>query len=177
MHFVLAASTGNSQSLSGALGLNLWSLLVNALAFLVVAWVLGRYVYPVLTRALDDKANEYAAASRLKQEADEALRKAEDETKKLIAEARATAEQIITDARSQAGELLQTAETKAGTEAERIISRGREQLAHDLNNARRELKAGTARLVAEATRAVLRDRVNQDIDGRLIERSLEEVEV
>jgi F-type H+-transporting ATPase subunit b len=177
MHFVLVASTGNTQSLTGALGLNWWSLIINALAFLIVAWLLGRYVYPVLLKALDAKADDYAAASRLKAEADKVMEKAEAETRKLITEARTTAEQIITDARSLAGQLAQTAEAKANAEAERIIEHGREQLAHDLAAARRELKADTARLVAEATRSVLQERMDHEVDERLISRSLEEVEV
>jgi F-type H+-transporting ATPase subunit b len=177
MHFVLSASTGNTQSLTGALGLNWWSLVINGLAFLIVAWLLGRYVYPVLLKALDAKADDYAAASRLKQAADSALEKAEAETKKLISEARNTAEQILGDARDQATDLIKSAESKASAEAERIIANGREQLANDLEAARHELKADTARLVADATRAVLHDRLNHEIDERLISRSLEEVEV
>ena len=177
MQFLLAASTGNSESLAGALGLNWWSLVVNALAFLIVAWVLGRYVYPVLSKALDAKADDYAAAGRLKAAADQALEQAEAQTKKLVGEARTAAEQIVGDARSQAAELIKTAEAKASAEAERIVAQGREQLAKDLNAARRELKADTARLVAAAASAVLRERMDETTDERLISRSLEEAEV
>lgn len=177
MHWVLAASTASSPGLAGALGLNWWSLLINAISFLIVAWALGRFVFPGLLKSLDQKASDYAAASRLKQEAAQALEQTETQTAKLVHEARATAEQIARDARDQAAEMIKAAETKAAAEAERIVSQGREQLAHDLESARRELKADTARLVAAATQAVLQERVDQAADRRLISRSLEEAEV
>lgn len=177
MHFVLANSSANSQSLAGALGLNWWSLLVNALAFLVVAWALGRYVFPGLLKSLDQKASDYAAASRLKQEASKALEQADEQTGKLIQEARTTAEQIVSDAREQATELLKAAEAKAEAEAERILNQGREQLTRDLAAARHELKADIARLVAATTQAVLEEQVDNATDERLIKRSLEKTQV
>ena len=54
----LAETSGGIGSLFTALGLNLQSLVLNTLAFLVIVWVLGKFVYPSLIKALDAKKDE-----------------------------------------------------------------------------------------------------------------------
>lgn len=171
---LFTASSAGSPGLWAALGISWWGLAVNALAFLGMAWVLGRYVYPSLLKALQDKADQYEAAGRLKREAAAELEKAEAELKRQTAKARAQAEEIVGSARAQAQALLEAAQEKAAAEAERIVQRGQDQLRADLLAARQELKAETARLAAEAAGALIRQRLNREADLALVGQTLGE---
>jgi F-type H+-transporting ATPase subunit b len=175
MRFLLAETEGSGGigSLFTALGIDVRSLILNALAFLVVVWILGKYVYPHLIKALDAKKDELEAASHMEQEAKQALDKAQEQADQVVGEARTAADEILATAKADAAAQIETARTKAQEQAERLVSEAREQLGRDVAAARRELKGETARLVAEATGAVLGEKLDANRDSELIKRSLE----
>ena len=54
MHDLILAST-NSPSILEALGIN-WKLLVEqGIAFLILVWILGKFVYPALIKSIDTR--------------------------------------------------------------------------------------------------------------------------
>ena len=167
------ADSGGIGGLFTALGLNVQSLVLNTLAFLVIVWVLGKFVYPSLIKALDAKQGELEAAARFEREAKVALEKAESKADGVISEARSAADEILAAAKAEAQSQIDAAQAKAQAQAERTVAEAREQLARDVNTARRDLRSETARLVAEATEAVLGEKLDSDRDRSLISRSLE----
>jgi F0F1-type ATP synthase membrane subunit b/b' len=86
-----AAESGGIGALFNALGLNVPALLLNGAAFLVVVWVLGKWVYPHLIKALDAKKGELEAAARHEIEARKALEEAEAKAQTTLGEARKAA--------------------------------------------------------------------------------------
>ncbi|GAC1371471.1 MAG: hypothetical protein NVSMB39_5260 [Candidatus Saccharimonadales bacterium] len=170
--FKLAESSGFA-GLATALGLNLQSLILNTLAFFVIVWIMGKFVFPPLIKALDAKREELDAAARLEREARASLDAAEAKADSVVAQARKTAEEILATAKADATAQIEAARVKAAAQSERAVTEAREQLARDVNAARRELKSETARLVAEATGAVLNEKLDSERDTALIGRSLE----
>lgn len=171
MHFFMADTSGIG-GLFSALGLNWESFLLNLAAFLVTAYIIGRWVFPPLTRALDAKKDELEAAVRMEKEAQDKLDQAASEAAKIVHKARSEADDILTMTREQATQQLKEAQDKAQAAADRTIADAREQLARDVRDARSELRADTARLVAGATEAVLDQKLDQREDTALIARSL-----
>ncbi|HVQ44460.1 MAG TPA: F0F1 ATP synthase subunit B [Candidatus Saccharimonadia bacterium] len=170
---IFLAESGGIGSLFTALGLNVQSLVLNTLAFLVIVWVLGKFVYPSLIKALDAKKDELEAAVRLEREAKEALEQASKQAQGVVAEARASAAEILDSAKADATAQIETARTRATEQGERLLAEAKEQVERDVLAARRELKAETAKLVAGATAAVLGEKLDSEHDRTLIARSLE----
>jgi F-type H+-transporting ATPase subunit b len=171
MQFLLADS--GIGGLFTALGVDGKALALNAAAFLVVVWVMGRFVYPSLIKALDNKKAELEAASREQKAAAAALEAANKQAAELLAQARTSADEVIALARDEAGTLAKATEDKAAAQAKRIITEAREQLAKDVQAARRSLKAETAKLVVQATEAVLADKLDDKRDTELVAHALE----
>jgi F-type H+-transporting ATPase subunit b len=171
MHFLLADS--GIGGLFTALGVDLKTLLLNAAAFLVVVWIMGRFVYPHLIKALDNKKAELEAATREQKAAAAALEKANQEAAEILAQARAAADEVVVLARDEAATLAKSTEDKAAAQAERIVTEAREQLAKDVAAARKSLKAETAKLVVQATEAVLAEKLDDKRDAELVTRALE----
>lgn len=175
--WLLAAESVSGGGIGGlfvALGLDWRSLLLNAVAFLLVVWILGKFVYPILVKALDAKREELQAASKSQEAAQAALTKAEESAAEIVKEARSSAREITTTAKQQATELMKSVEEKAATQADRITTEAREQLARDVEAARRDLKAETARLVVSATERVLEEKLDGNRDAALVEKKLGE---
>jgi F-type H+-transporting ATPase subunit b len=161
------------SNLLGALGIDWQALLANAIAFLIILAILRKYVFPVLTRILDTKADELQAAAKMERQAAEQLDKARDEAHTIIAEARKAADDLLATANSEAGDMVMEARDRAVAEAERIVAEARGQLAKDVTVARGQLRAETAMLVAQATEVVLGEKLTAARDEALISRSLE----
>jgi F-type H+-transporting ATPase subunit b len=169
---LLIASSGLA-GLFSALGLNLQSLVLYSIAFLVTAWVVGKYVFPPLTKALDAKKDELEAALRHEKDAQAALDKAQHGAADILAQARVSADEIVATAHAEASEQIETARSKATAQTERIVIEAREQLAREVQAARRALKTDTAKLVAAAAETVLNEKLDSDRDAAVIGRSLE----
>ncbi len=171
MHIIFADSSGFG-GLFTALGLNWQTFLLDTAAFLVTAYVVGKYVFPPLTRALDAKREELEAAVHLEQEANTKLTEASNQAAKVVSEARQAADEVMATAKADAAAQIEAARTKAHEQGERLVAEAREQLARDVLAARRELKGETARMVAQATEAVLGEKLDHQSDNALISRSL-----
>jgi|SRR6185369_45420 len=175
--FLLAEAEGSSgggfAGLFSALGLNTQTFVLDTIAFLVVVWIMGKYVYPPLMKALDAKQGELEAATRLEQEAKLSLEKAEKGAGNVLAEARKAADAIISSAHASAAEQIDEARKKAAAQSERMVAEAREQLSRDVLAARAELKADTTKLIAKATETILDEKLDDSKDAALIRRSLE----
>jgi F-type H+-transporting ATPase subunit b len=168
----LVASSGGFGSLFTALGLNTQAFLLNTAAFLVTAFIVGKWVFPPLTRALDSKKDELEAATRLEQEASGKLEEASAQAAQVVREARKAAEEILTIARGDGATQIEAAQKKAREQADRLVAEAREQLARDVLAARGDLKAETAKLVALATEEILGEKLDGTRDADMIKRSL-----
>src|ERR1700684_2768385 len=97
--YLLMGDSGGLGGLFSALGLNWESFLLNLAAFLVTAYVVGKWVFPPLTKALDAKRDELESAAKLEQTAKHSLDDARDQAAQIVAEARTTADGILAGAR------------------------------------------------------------------------------
>lgn len=170
-HFLIAEATSGGLS---ALGLNLQTFIFDMVAFLLTAWVVGKWVFPPLTRALDAKKDELEATARHESDAKKALEQAEQSAATTLSKARESADEIIAVAHADAATQLDAARAKAEAQTDRMISEARDQLTRDVQKARGELKAETAKLVAGATENLLGEKLDSKHDAALIGRSLEE---
>jgi F-type H+-transporting ATPase subunit b len=172
MHDLIIASTAQ-PSIFEALGLN-WKLLVEqSIAFLILVWILGKFVYPVMIKAIDTRREQIEAGMKEAQASQEALEKAEQKVADMIAEARKDADDLLSRSHQEAGVLIADAESKAKERAEQIVTDARAQLETDVSKARRALKAETVQLVAAATEHIVHEKIDGKKDANLIEHALQ----
>jgi F-type H+-transporting ATPase subunit b len=158
-----------------ALGIDGRTLLLDALAFLVVAWLAERFIYPTLVKALDGKRRQLESAAQLKQAADQALVDARGTAGHIISQARQESEAIVADARRQSHEITKAAHQQATQQTRRILAEGQQRLEYETSQARLVLKRDTAELVAAASGRVLKQKLSVAKDRELINRELEQV--
>lgn len=179
MHFIATAvaeaESGSKQGLLDVLGIDWKLLLIQAAAFLILVWLLGKFVWPVLMRSIDSRREQIEAGIAEAQASREALEKAEQEANDLLAKARKQADEVIDRGQKEAAEMVSAAEAKAQRQAERLIADARKQLDSDIAKARRDLKSDTAKLVAKATEQIIGEKLTSSKDTKLIEDKLREV--
>jgi F-type H+-transporting ATPase subunit b len=167
-----AEAQSSSPSLFEALGID-WKLLVlQGLAFLVLVWILAKFVYPVMIKAIEDRRNAIEEGLSHAKKADEALKKAEEQVAGLITQARSEADDILARGQKEAKEVITRAETSAVERAERIVEDAHAQIANDVQAARQSLRDETVKLVADATEAIIGEKIDAKKDAHLIKQLL-----
>jgi F-type H+-transporting ATPase subunit b len=171
-----AETTEPSGDLFGALGID-WRLLVlQIVAFIILVWLLGKFVYPYLMKSVDKRQADIEAAAKAAKDAQESASETQQETARLMAEARKEAAEIVSTAKLEASELSSATEAKARSTAEKIVADAHEQLTKDIDAAKRELHNETLELVALATGKVIGSKLDKKTDETLIKDSLKNVE-
>jgi F-type H+-transporting ATPase subunit b len=173
MHDLILAST-NSPGILEALGIN-WKLLVEqGIAFLILVWILGKFVYPALIKSIDTRREQIEAGLKEAQESQAALAKAEEKVTEVLATARTDADDLLARSHQEAGAIVAEAEAKAKQRAEQIVADARMQLENDVRKAREALKHDTIALVAAATEHVIDEKLDAKKDAGLIQKALKE---
>lgn len=169
--FAITADAAN-PNLFQALGLNVQLLVEQGLAFLLLVFVLGKFVYPALVKAIDDRRAAIEAGLQEAKESQEALEKAEAKVTELLEEARKEADDILARTHQEAASVVADAETKAKTRAEQIVADARQQLNVDVTKAREVLKKDTVELVALATERIVGEKLDDRKDADLVKKAL-----
>ena len=157
-----------------ALGID-WRLLVlQTVAFLVLLWFLGKFVYPPLTKMLEKREEDIEAGARAAHEAEKKADEAKAEVAKLLKEARKEASEIVTTAKEEANAAIEAADSKAKSRAEKIVADAHEQIEKDVAAAKKALHNETLSLVADATEKVLGKTVDSKVDSSVISAALKE---
>ena len=92
-----------------ALGID-WKLLVlQTIAFLVLLWFLGKFVYPPLTKMLDKREADIEAGVKAAQAAEKKADEAKSEVEKLLKAARSEASDIVATAKEEAAATVEAA--------------------------------------------------------------------
>lgn len=166
-HLFAASSTG-----IGALGVDWKSLVIQLITFVLAFLVLRKWAFKPIIKILDQRRQLIEDGVKLgeKMRLDESALEAKiDQT---LHQTRAQADQIISDANNTAKQLMRDAEGKAKSKAELILSEAKEKTSLELSRAKRQLESEMVNLVAQATSAVLDEKVDAQKDQGLIERSL-----
>lgn len=168
-------ASAEKSDLFGVLGIDLKLLILQSIAFLIMLWVLKKFVYPPLTRALDERQKTVEEGLRAAKEAEENAAKSQAEIEKILATARKEANGIIATAKSEAVASIEAAEAKAKTKAQRIVEQAHEQLDQDVREARKTLRKDTVELVTLATEKVLAAKLDAVQDAKLVETAIKEM--
>lgn len=173
--YLAASETSNSGDIFGALGIDWKILILQIISFLILVFILGKFIYPKLMKSVDDRMDKINQATVSFEQAQTALSNAQTEADKILAQARKDASVFLADAKSEAKQLLADAEEKAKEKTNIIVVNGKQELVLEANKLREELKKETVLLVAEASSVLTGSLVDSKKDEQLIKKAISEV--
>ena len=170
--YIVANESAESGNVLHTLGID-WKLLIfQVIGFLLLVWILAKFVFPVFIKAIDDRQKKIETGLKEAAEARRALEHAEAKADEVLAEARKDAEALLQRSQEEAANALLAAETKAKERSEQIVAESRATLAADVRKARETLKKDTLSLVAAATERVVGEKIDAQKDAELIAQAL-----
>lgn len=164
-----------ADNIFGALGIDWQMLVFQIIGFVVLVWLMAKFVYPPLMKTVDKRQEQIEAANRAAKEAEAKSAETAAEVKRLLVEARREATEIVATAKEEATNLASETQAKSQAEAERIVSAAEESILKQVAAAKRALHNETIDLVAMATEKVAGKVVSDKLDSGVIESSLETI--
>ena len=163
---------GGSFLVSPGLGLMIWTLVL----FLLTMWVLAKFAFPPIQRALEKRANaikeNVEASERQRREADELL----DEYRQRLREAREQADDIVARARKASEAAVAEAAADVRSKREELVAAARKDIEAETRRSLEQIRKEVADLTVLATEKVTRKTLDDADQRRLVEEALAEVD-
>ena len=151
------------------------TLLGQALSFAILIWFTMKFIWPPLTKAMDDRAQRIAeglnAAERAKAELKDADARVADEIKK----ARAQAAEIVDKAHAQANQIIDKAKADALLEAARVKATAQAEVEGMVGKAKEQLRGQVATLAVQGASKILQREINPDAHKALLDQLVTEI--
>jgi F-type H+-transporting ATPase subunit b len=148
----------------------------QVLGFLLMVWILSRYAWKPLLGALEARrqkiADEFQHADRLKREAEELRSSYDAQLRGIEARARQRLQEAVAEGHKVAAEI----KGQAQREAVQRLERAGEEIAHERDKAREALKEQVIQLSMRSAEKVLRTKLDDPMQRKLVGEFLDEVE-
>jgi F-type H+-transporting ATPase subunit b len=144
------------------------TLFLQAIVFMILVWFTLKFVWPPITKALDERAlkiaDGLAAADKAKTELSNANKRVEEE----LAKSRADNAARLADAERRGQSIVEEAKAKATVEANKIIVAAQAEAQQQMNKAREALRDQVATLAVKGAEQLLRKEINPSVHADLL---------
>lgn len=152
-----------------ALGINLGSLVAQLVAFAILYFVLARYVFPILTKTLDERKAHIQEGIDNAERAKQSLASAEKRIEAMLNEARLESQKVIASATTAAERLKSDIETQAQQRAREIETQAGARIEQQVAKAKAELRQQVADLAIAAAEKVIGGSMDTTTNRRLVD--------
>ena len=146
------------------------TLFLQAIVFAILVWFTMKFVWPPITKALDERAQKIAdglaAADKAKAELSSANKRVEAE----LASSRNETAGRLADAERRAQSIVADAKARAVEEANRIVAAAKVDAEQQSVKAREALREQVAALAVKGAEQILRKEVNVSVHADLLSR-------
>ena len=146
------------------------TLFLQAVVFAILVWFTMKFVWPPITKALDERAQKIsdglAAADKAKSELSTANKRVEAE----LATSRTETASRLADADRRGQGIVEEAKARAVEEANKIIAAAQADAAQQTVKAREALREQVALLAVKGAEQILRKEVNAGVHAELLSR-------
>jgi F-type H+-transporting ATPase subunit b len=146
------------------------TLIIQLIVFLILVWFTMSFVWPPITKALDERAAKIAdglaAADKAKADLTSANKRVEEE----LAKTRTETASRLADAERRAQAIVEEAKAKATEEGNKIIAAAKADADQQTIKARETLREQVASLAVKGAEQILRKEVNAGVHADLLGR-------
>lgn len=170
----LFAATEDLEGI-GALGIDPLAILAQGVTFLVLFYVIKKFALDKIVSMLQQRHEKIDSGVRLGYKMEKELASLNEKIEEEMQKARQKADNVLDEAHQESSEIIKAAEEKASHKVSQMLSDAEAKMVSDMERAKKELQRDVVSLVAEATEIVLREKLDEQKDMKLIKRAISEV--
>lgn len=153
-----------------------WKLgLFNLINFLVLFWLLKKYMFKPMLAVINERHQKSNEAMENFKKAQTEVSMAEQNAERIIKEARKNSNDIIASAHTDATHLGENMKTKAKTEIELLVTQARKNIAIEKQQMKEEVKGEVVDVVMLGVEKILDEKLDAKKDKDLIAATVKDI--
>ena len=156
-------------------GVNWYDFTSQAIAFLIIAWILNKFVFKTVMRTVADRQKEAEEAVANSERIRRELQAAEEARKEVLHKAQEQADRVVSEAKANVAELLDQEKIRCELLGNEMLAKAREDVRLDQARLKTELKVEIATMVVNLTAKLAQMNLTAADRDRLLQASIKEI--
>ena len=156
-------------------GVNWHDFISQAIAFLIIAWILNKFVFKTVRKLVADRQREADEAVANNERARRELQAVEEARKEVLHKAQEHAEKVVSEAKANVAELLNQEKVRCELLGNEMMAKAREDALLDQARLKTELKAEIATMVVNLTAKLAQMNLTAADRDRLLQSAIHEI--
>lgn len=144
------------------------TLFVQALSFAALIWFTVRFVWPMITDAMDERNKRIADGLAAAEAGQQSLERSARQADEAIAQARGRATEIVVQAEKRVSQMIEEAKASAKIEGDRLVAGAKAEIEQETARAREMLRSQVAILAVAGAEQILKREVDAKAHADLI---------
>ncbi|HEX5355747.1 MAG TPA: F0F1 ATP synthase subunit B [Aquabacterium sp.] len=146
------------------------TLIAQIVVFMILWWFTMKFVWPPITKALDERASKIADGLAAADKAKLELANANKSVQEQLNQSRDEIAKRLADAEKRGNALVEDAKSRATAEADKIVADAKAEAAQLIVQAREALREQVAGLAVKGAEQILRREVSAQVHADLLSR-------
>ncbi len=172
--FLFAAEETAEATGFAALGIDWQAFIVQLITFLLVFFVLYKFVFHRIVDVLEKRRKTIEEGVALTGEMQAEKEKLDEEVDRIRKQTRAESDELLSETRDKASLIIKQAEERSQAKADQIMKDAKQRIAEESDKAKRKLEKEMVDLIVSATEEVTRQKLDEDKDRQLVSKVLKE---
>ncbi|MFA6409038.1 MAG: F0F1 ATP synthase subunit B [Gammaproteobacteria bacterium] len=152
------------------------TLLGEIITFAVLIFVTMKYIWPPVTKAMEERQQKIASGLQAAERAENDLKIAQDKAKKILSSAQNQAKTILTKTEEETSKILEASKLSAQKESEQILTNAEITIQKEKSMAKEELQKHLADLVMLNTKKILEEKVDAGMQDKLVDQFIADLD-
>ena len=152
------------------------TLFIQTIVFVILGWITMRYIWPPLTKAIEERQRKIAEGLISAEKAEKSLAEAKASATDIIKEARVQANKIVEQANRRSSEVVEEARGTAIAEGQRLLADARNEVTLESNRAREQLRREVALIAVAGAGKLLGREIDAKAHADLLDKLALEIE-
>ncbi len=145
------------------------TLFAQFVVFFTLVWVVMRFIWPPLIKAIDERRAQIAEGLQAAEESIAQKASGDSEVKAILKEAKQEASSIVSMANRRAEDTIEASREQAKAVADKQLSDAKDQIVVEMNQAKEQLRKDVVNLALEGAGKILGQEVNRETHERLLQ--------
>ena len=151
------------------------TLIVQMITFAFFVWFTMRFVWPPITKALEERQNKIAAGLAAAERGQREFELAQARAKEDLKHARVLATEIVEKAHHKAAEVIEAAAVQATDEGLRLIAHAKGEIEQEVHRVKAELSTEVASMTRYCCEKILEQKMDGALNDALIKKLILEM--
>jgi len=156
-------------------GVNWYDFTSQAIAFLIIAWILNKFVFKTVMKMVADRRKEAEEAAANNERARRELQAVEEARKEVLHKAQEQAEKVVSEAKANVAELLDQEKIRCELLGTEMLAKAREDAQLDQARLKTELRAELATMIVNLTAKLAQMNLTAADRDRLLQSAIKEI--